>query len=98
MGGPSGLPVPSYASQTPQRQSRLGRMRQSLGGTHAQASNPFIQADVSMNGGISQPHLTQSALRMPSSSVRRQSTRPGGQGNPLLASVQQTPGLAMRTP
>src|SRR5271170_2485967 len=93
-GGPSGLPVPTYALATPKPQSRLGKMRQSLGGSHA--APPVFQADRSMNTSGHQVALTQSVIKS-NQSVRRQSTRPPTASNPLFASAQ-TPSLALRTP
>jgi len=92
-GGPSGLPVPTYALETPKPQSRLGKMRQSLGGSHAHAAPPVFPADRSMNTSGHQVALTQSAIK-PSQSVRRQSTRP-----PTTSfNGAQTLPLALRTP
>ncbi|KAG8753510.1 kinetochore-associated Ndc80 complex subunit ndc80 [Serendipita sp. 396] len=85
--GPSGIPVPNFALETPQPQSRLGRMRQSLG------ASAF--PDKSFNLNTPQAPLLQSALRS-NQSIRRQSTRPAASQNSQLP-IAQTPGLASRT-
>ncbi|CAG8745620.1 4728_t:CDS:1, partial [Acaulospora colombiana] len=92
--GPSGLPVPVYALETPKPQSRLGRMRQSLGGGHA--NNIFSQPEKSFSSNLPQPSLTHSVMK-PSHSVRRQSTRPGPPPNSLFSNVPNG-ALSSRTP
>lgn len=91
MGPPSGIPVPAFAFETPQRQSRLTKMRQSLGG---QGFGVFTQPDKSLNMQTPQVAPTQSAMR-PTQSIRRQSTRPGAPPNML--SSTQTPAMGSRT-